>query len=111
MGSQRKLFLIVALIAAVVAAGFAMTRRSGMQFIGNSRPTMATAHPDNPQADVSPLEIDFAEQGWNRFRGPNGTGIANDRFGVTTWSETENLAWKAELVGSGSSSPILTKSH
>lgn len=110
MGLQRKLLLIGALVVAIVAVGFAMSRRGGVQFAGNSRPAMATAHPDNPQADVSPLEIDFAEQGWNRFRGPNGTGIANDRFSVTKWSETENLAWKTELVGSGSSSPVLTKS-
>ena len=46
---------------------------------------------------------------WNRFRGPNGTGISLDKNIPTKWSETENLRWKTSLPGAGSSSPILTK--
>ena len=46
---------------------------------------------------------------WNRFRGPNGTGISIDQNIPTKWSETENLRWKTKLPGAGSSSPILTK--
>ncbi len=45
---------------------------------------------------------------WTRFRGPNGTGIvqATDPLPVT-WSNSENLKWKAALPGPGSSSPIV----
>ena len=46
---------------------------------------------------------------WNRFRGPNGTGVSTDANIPTQWSETENLRWKTPLPGAGSSSPILTK--
>ena len=42
------------------------------------------------------------------FRGPNGTGISSDTNIPTKWSESENLRWKVELPGAGSSSPILT---
>jgi len=45
---------------------------------------------------------------WPRFRGPNGSGISPDQQPVpVTWSETENLKWKIDLPGPGSSSPIV----
>jgi outer membrane protein assembly factor BamB len=42
---------------------------------------------------------------WTQFRGPNG-GIATDKGLPTTWSATENIVWKSELPGAGTSSPI-----
>jgi len=45
---------------------------------------------------------------WSRFRGPNGSGVAEDAGSLpTTWSPNENLAWKVALPGPGSSSPIV----
>jgi len=44
---------------------------------------------------------------WPRFRGPNGTGIASGKPIPLEWSATENVAWKTELPGPGSSSPIV----
>ena len=44
---------------------------------------------------------------WPQFRGPNNAGIAADPNVPTTWSETQNLAWKTALPGRGSSSPIV----
>lgn len=43
---------------------------------------------------------------WNRFRGPNGSATGATAL-PTTWSETENLAWKTALPGKGSSSPVV----
>ncbi|MCA9129848.1 MAG: PQQ-binding-like beta-propeller repeat protein [Planctomycetales bacterium] len=43
---------------------------------------------------------------WNRFRGPNGTGIA-EGSAPTQWSPGENLKWKLPLPGAGFSSPIV----
>ncbi len=48
-----------------------------------------------------------AEPEWPRFRGPNGSGIATGAQPPITWSEAQNLKWKAELPGPGTSSPIL----
>jgi len=45
---------------------------------------------------------------WTRFRGVNGTGVSDSTTLPTTWSDTENIAWKVELPGAGSSSPIVT---
>ncbi|MCA9140363.1 MAG: PQQ-like beta-propeller repeat protein [Planctomycetales bacterium] len=45
-------------------------------------------------------------QQWNRFRGPGGSGVAQADLPVT-WSESENLAWKTDLPGKGSSSPVV----
>ncbi|MCO8122965.1 PQQ-like beta-propeller repeat protein [Stieleria sp. TO1_6] len=45
-------------------------------------------------------------QQWNRFRGPDGSGVVPADL-PTTWSETEHLAWKTDLPGKGSSSPVV----
>lgn len=45
--------------------------------------------------------------GWLRFRGPNGSGIADGAQPPTTWSDAQNLKWKIELPGAGTSSPIV----
>lgn len=43
---------------------------------------------------------------WTRFRGPNGSGVSDEKGVPTTWSATENVVWKTELPGAGASSPI-----
>jgi len=43
---------------------------------------------------------------WPRFRGPNGTGISEDRSIPTTLGPETNR-WKVELPGEGHSSPIV----
>ncbi|MBT3287334.1 MAG: serine/threonine protein kinase, partial [Victivallales bacterium] len=44
---------------------------------------------------------------WPQFRGPGGQGVAQAKGLPTTWSETENLKWKAKMPGAGASSPIV----
>ena len=44
--------------------------------------------------------------GWQRFRGDSGRGVYVSEL-PTTWSDTENVAWKTELPGKGSSSPVV----
>lgn len=44
---------------------------------------------------------------WSRFRGPNGSASSDAQGVPTEWSDTKNLAWKTELPGPGSSSPIV----
>ena len=45
---------------------------------------------------------------WSRFRGPNGSGISEEKAPTpTNWSEKENLKWKIPLPGAGVSCPIV----
>ena len=45
---------------------------------------------------------------WARFRGPNGSGVSTDTAPLPThWSPDENIAWKVELPGPGSSCPVV----
>src|SRR5687768_17111425 len=44
---------------------------------------------------------------WPQWRGPDGQGHALGTGYPLTWSETENVAWKAELPGRGHSSPVI----
>ncbi len=43
---------------------------------------------------------------WLQFRGPGGQGTTSEKNLPLSWSDTENVAWKTELPGFGSSSPI-----
>ncbi len=44
---------------------------------------------------------------WRGFRGTSGTGKSDDAKAPLSWSDTENIKWKVDLPGPGSSSPIV----
>lgn len=45
---------------------------------------------------------------WHRFRGPDGNGASADATPPIKWgAESDNLKWKTEIPGKGSSSPIV----
>ena len=49
----------------------------------------------------------FAQaEDWSEFLGPNGSARSQGTA-PTTWSNDENLLWKVDLPGAGSSSPII----
>ena len=52
------------------------------------------------------LVTSSANADWPRFRGPNGTGIA-ESGAPTKFGEKENIRWVIELPGRGVSSPIV----
>jgi outer membrane protein assembly factor BamB len=52
------------------------------------------------------ITLSASADNWPRFRGPNGTGIADDKNIPVEWTE-KNILWKCELPGVGHSSPIV----
>jgi outer membrane protein assembly factor BamB len=44
---------------------------------------------------------------WPAWRGPRGTGVADEKNVPLKWSQESNIAWKAELPGEGNSTPIV----
>lgn len=46
---------------------------------------------------------------WPGFRGPNGSGVSEEKGLPVRWSEMQNLVWKVKLPGPGSSCPIVCK--
>ena len=48
-----------------------------------------------------------ADAFWPQWRGPTGTGGAVDGNPPVHWSDQENIRWKVQLPGGGSSSPIV----
>ncbi len=44
---------------------------------------------------------------WPRFLGPTGAAIVTESTAPLKWSDSENIRWKAEMPGPGSSSPIV----
>jgi outer membrane protein assembly factor BamB len=55
---------------------------------------------------VSTLLTTTSAQDWPQFRGQDSLGIGRASHLPTTWSDTDNLAWKTALPGAGASSPI-----
>ncbi len=49
----------------------------------------------------------FAAQDWTEFRGSTGQGISDARNVPLVWSDTNNVAWKVPIPGTGWSSPVL----
>jgi len=60
---------------------------------------------------VSLVALHSAAADWPQFRGPSGDGHAATKNLPTTWNETTNVAWKAEIPGKGWSSPVLVASR
>ncbi len=48
----------------------------------------------------------FADN-WPSWRGPTSDGVSTEKGLPTTWSEKQNIAWKLELPGIGSSTPAV----
>lgn len=46
---------------------------------------------------------------WTCFRGPGGMGVSDETGLPVKWTSSENIAWKKDLPGLGSSSPITIK--
>lgn len=49
-----------------------------------------------------------AKDEWPQFRGPEGSGHAKAVGVPLTWSETQNVKWKAAIPGKGHSSPVIS---
>ncbi len=51
--------------------------------------------------------IDARLDNWHQWRGPLASGVAPRGNPPVRWSETENIRWKTEIPGHGSSTPIV----
>lgn len=49
----------------------------------------------------------FGQENWPQFRGPDSSGVSQNRNLPTTWSTNQNVAWKTSVPGMGWSSPIV----
>ena len=48
-----------------------------------------------------------AQENWPQWRGPLQNGVAPTARPPLTWSETQNVKWKAKIPGLGSATPIV----
>ncbi len=56
---------------------------------------------------VPSLPAENSSANWALWRGPSMQGYSNDSRVPLTWSDKENLVWKAGLPGAGNSTPII----
>ena len=57
---------------------------------------------------ASALTRSLSAADWPQWRGPANAGASTETSLPQTWSNTENIAWKAQLAGVGVSSPIVS---
>lgn len=50
---------------------------------------------------------DATASNWPRFRGPNGTGVSQDKDVPVAWTDKSGLVWKTPIPGVGNSSPVV----
>jgi outer membrane protein assembly factor BamB len=71
-------------------------------------PTTSSLKATPTAQGASAAESDPASSDWPAWRGPTGDGIAPaGQSPPVTWSETENVVWKAKVPGRGHSSPTV----
>ncbi len=46
-------------------------------------------------------------QGWPQWRGPNASGVSNEKNLPSEWSADKNILWKMPIPGRGHSSPVV----
>lgn len=63
------------------------------------------------QPVVSPEPVQGSTTDWPGFRGPDGMGISREKGLPLRWNLDQNIRWKKELPGAGSSSPIVFGDH
>lgn len=52
-----------------------------------------------------------AAANWPQWRGPDGSGISNEKNLPAEWTPTKNIKWKTPIAGRGHSSPIVWSNH
>lgn len=58
-------------------------------------------------ASPSAANLQASEGNWPRFRGADGAGQLQGAQPPLEWSKTQNVSWKVNLPGMGSSSPVV----
>ena len=71
------------------------------------KPEVDVISPQESGVVISEMESTLSENDWGGWRGPSGDGIAVPQEIVTTWDETTNVLWRADVPGRGHSSPIV----
>lgn len=56
---------------------------------------------------ISSLTTVGSAANWPQWRGPDGSGISNEKNLPAKWTPTTNIKWKAAIPGRGHSSPIV----
>ncbi len=121
---KKRLAIILAAMAILLGVAFYLPKGGRRPHVGDAsaRPQVeddASLTSDTSESDTTSkgtavvlTATNSVESGtWNRFRGPNGKGVSEDKNIPTEWSDSKNLIWKTPLPGSGSSSPILTERY
>lgn len=57
------------------------------------------------------LALPLGAADWPQFRGPDVSGVSSETGLPTKWSATDGVAWKTELPGPGTSSPVFVGDH
>lgn len=103
--------VMLALVGCAKEAGSPAGPAAGSASHGSDSTTAGAPGPAGAPVETAPADLSVwpklsLESDWPWWRGPSGNGIAVGPA-PTTWSATENVAWKAEVRGRGHASPVI----
>jgi outer membrane protein assembly factor BamB len=94
------------------APGACSVRRHPALFVAPKTPLLARGAPGGGLVLALVVALAATQSlpasDWTRFRGPNGTGVSNDKGVPVKWTK-ENILWKTPIPGVGYGSPIVSK--
>ena len=76
-------------------------------FVGCGQPAQPVAEISAPTSVDAAAPIKVSDSDWPSWRGPNGNNVATCDTAPTSWSESENVLWKAEIPGRGHGTPTI----
>lgn len=89
--------LLLAATVFVSALSIGCSRKNPVSEISAAQSNITVAEPESSDEVLH----------WASWRGPEGNGNAPDQELPTTWGESENVLWRADVPGRGHSSPIV----
>lgn len=56
---------------------------------------------------IGPVAATASAENWPQWRGPQGNGVSGESAAPVTWSQKENVAWRAPLPGPAGATPVI----
>lgn len=110
--NDSKNWIAISFSLSILLAGTSCSDQSGRQELNTvSASEQATSTASSNTTSQKTSSAQPAESGWPYFRGPSGMGVSKETGLPVEWSAEDNIAWKKELPGAGSSSPIVFGDH
>ena len=97
-----RLTILLLLLVLLLGIGFAVSRRGPQPPSPFTEVTL-----EGSGVTILDVKTELTSTDWPAWRGPSGDGHSPDQTLPTSWDQSVNVKWRAEVPGRGHSSPIV----